>query len=325
MKCYKYILLIFGLLCSVAVMAQNVTNVTFYQEGDKVIITYNLDRLANIEVLLSCDGGQTFSAPLQHVSGDVGKVVKAGNNRIVWDVLKEMEKLIGDNIIFRVKATTITIPQKEKQPRTAPVELTAPERFTKEPTEDKKTESTGAFDKVFVQGYLLGGTEFLSKKAGYTLDAGIGVRIKQYAYVGAEIGFHHLLKSVDYDFQANLFNTTYWYLPIGLNVKCYIPSIYKKSGKAIFPFVNASVGGYMGYGYYAVSYGENADKASLNTLNVVTDLDNQWNRMSSGFYCQLGAGFDFGKFSIGLGYTALGGKIRGSMGYCKLGYRFGKQ
>jgi hypothetical protein len=46
------------------------------------------------------------------VSGDVGKSISGGQNkRIVWDVLSDVEKLQGDWIKFRVKASIV--PPKE--------------------------------------------------------------------------------------------------------------------------------------------------------------------------------------------------------------------
>ncbi len=93
--------------------AQNVSNVAFYQEGKNVVVTYSLDKLADVSLCVSTDGGVTFSAPLKHVSGDVGKNVSAGSKRVIWDVLAEQEKLTGDNIVFMVSVWS------NKQVRTA--------------------------------------------------------------------------------------------------------------------------------------------------------------------------------------------------------------
>ncbi len=105
MRRFQYILLLFvGLLFSSMVCAQNVTNVDFYQDGKTIVVTYTLDQTADISVHLSTDGGRTFSAPLQQVSGHVGKRIQPGNKKIVWNVLAEYNKLIGDNIMFMVTA-----------------------------------------------------------------------------------------------------------------------------------------------------------------------------------------------------------------------------
>ncbi len=83
--------------------AQNVGNVKFYQDGETVVITYSLDKSANVSVRVSTDGGATFSKALKHVSGDVGKNVRAGdNNRIEWDVFSERMELISNKVVFMV-------------------------------------------------------------------------------------------------------------------------------------------------------------------------------------------------------------------------------
>ncbi len=87
--------------------AQTVSNVGFYQDGNNVIVTYTLDRPAYISVRVSTNGGLTFTSPLKSVSGDVSGVVKAGeNNRIVWNVLAELDKLVCDEVVFEVVATS---------------------------------------------------------------------------------------------------------------------------------------------------------------------------------------------------------------------------
>ncbi len=104
MKSFRYILLLAGVVvCSLA-MAQNVSDVTFYQEGKSIVVTYSLDKTANVSVQVSMDGGATYSAPLKHVSGDVGKGVTAGAKQIVWDVLSEYDNFTGDNVMFLVTA-----------------------------------------------------------------------------------------------------------------------------------------------------------------------------------------------------------------------------
>lgn len=85
------------------ITAQKVTNVEFWQEGKKVNISYNLDESADVCVSISTDGGKTFSSPLKQVAGDI-KSVTPGKKTIVWDVLSEQEKLVGENICFRVTA-----------------------------------------------------------------------------------------------------------------------------------------------------------------------------------------------------------------------------
>ena len=86
------------------VFAQNVTNVSVMQEGNRIVVSYEIDKNSpEVGLTVSTDGGRTFSAPLTKVAGDV-KNVQPGRRRIVWDVLAEMEKLTGDNIVFNVIA-----------------------------------------------------------------------------------------------------------------------------------------------------------------------------------------------------------------------------
>lgn len=84
--------------------AQNVTDTDFYQEGDKVAVTFHLDRNANIYLYVSTDGGDTFKGPLKNVSGDAGENVTAGRCRILWDPIAEYGGITGDNICFQIKA-----------------------------------------------------------------------------------------------------------------------------------------------------------------------------------------------------------------------------
>ena len=93
------VMLGFG-VCS---FAQTVTNVTATQVDKNIHVTYHLDQQAEISLYLSTDGGQTYTE-LHEVSGDVGKSITAGHKIIVWDVLAERERLVGENIVFKVMA-----------------------------------------------------------------------------------------------------------------------------------------------------------------------------------------------------------------------------
>ena len=102
---YRIGLILFCAICafSVRVSAQTVTNVTATQVNKTIQVSYDLDKQADITLHLSTDGGKTYQQ-LSQVSGDVGKNVFAGQKTIVWDVLAEKEKLVGENIVFKVKA-----------------------------------------------------------------------------------------------------------------------------------------------------------------------------------------------------------------------------
>jgi uncharacterized protein (TIGR02145 family) len=98
------IILLLG-LCWMRLSSQTITNVVATQDGDNVVITYNLEceGSADIALYYSEDNGSSFKGPLKTVSGDVGEQVQSGTNkRISWSVLKDQEILFGNNIIFRV-------------------------------------------------------------------------------------------------------------------------------------------------------------------------------------------------------------------------------
>ena len=101
MKRIIFILLFYTTLI-IYVSAQNISNVTAQQVDKTIHVTYNLDMQADIALLISMDGGRTFTE-LQKVYGAVGKDVRSGRVTIVWDVLAERESLVGDNIVFKVK------------------------------------------------------------------------------------------------------------------------------------------------------------------------------------------------------------------------------
>ncbi len=111
----KHFLPIFFLLFAFsAAFAQNVTNVSFHQEGNKVIILYDLDMPSDVSVYMSTDGGVTYGDTLRHVTGDVGIYVSAGTGkRIEYDVLAEYDKLQGENFVFKVSAVQHYATKKE--------------------------------------------------------------------------------------------------------------------------------------------------------------------------------------------------------------------
>ena len=109
----KRILFLSLLFTCLTLSAQTVTGVDANQVGKTIEITYHLDRTADISVDYSTDGGRTYT-PLKRVSGDVGTSISPGHKTITWDVLSEVDKFVGDNICFRVNATSgkmlITLP-----------------------------------------------------------------------------------------------------------------------------------------------------------------------------------------------------------------------
>ena len=80
---------------------------TYRAYGDKVHVHYTLEGKGEYEVSLrlSDDGGRTFSIVPKTVSGAVGKGVKPGRDkRVIWDVLRDVRRLEGDDFVFEVVA-----------------------------------------------------------------------------------------------------------------------------------------------------------------------------------------------------------------------------
>ena len=106
LKVFSIILAIF---CVSSVFAQKtITNAHFEQYGNSLRIYYDLARIADISVFFSSDGGRTFmSLEDKHVSGDVGPQVQPGKGKLAtWYVLKDVDKLSGNEICFQIRALT---------------------------------------------------------------------------------------------------------------------------------------------------------------------------------------------------------------------------
>ncbi len=88
------------------IQAQQVSDVAVIQDGQKLHIQYELIYTSPIEVCLfiSENNGNTWNKISQHLSGDVGPKVSGGRKEMVWDVLQARENLVGNSIVFKVKA-----------------------------------------------------------------------------------------------------------------------------------------------------------------------------------------------------------------------------
>lgn len=144
--------------------------------------------------------------------------------------------------------------------------------------------------------------------AGPAINVEIGCFIKQMFFTGIGLGVHGLMANT----QVTCFDKTIpikariWVMPIYGDFKCYILR------KAVAPFVNASVGGFVGLG--GSGYIEYFGKG---TVHVKPD---------GGFYCRLGLGMEYRHIIVGIGYQCLkANSIKGDhLGYVKVGVRIGK-
>ena len=145
------------------------------------------------------------------------------------------------------------------------------------------------------QAYLYGGAIFENGSGGPTLDASFGARIRDYVYVGFQIGTHFLIGlSADYAVGA-------YYTPLAANLKIFIPA-----KQYVYPHFDCAIGGLAGaaFGRVGNQYGSG---------------------VFGGFYCSFGAGIDAKRFSAGIGYTGVGlSSGYGSLGYIRLGVRLGR-
>lgn len=82
-----------------------VRDVVCRQDGDRIVITYNLKKKADVDLFCSTDGGKTYKR-IFRVSGDVGYGILPGKKEIVWNVLEERDNLMGD-VCFKVEAKEI--------------------------------------------------------------------------------------------------------------------------------------------------------------------------------------------------------------------------
>jgi hypothetical protein len=109
---YKYTLYLLLFLYPTHIFTQSVENVRFEQQGDQIIILYDLnaDGLKgnfSVDAYYTLDQGKNYII-LKSVTGDAGTGIIAGKRkRIVWNVLDDVYELTGE-IKFKVVAS----PQK---------------------------------------------------------------------------------------------------------------------------------------------------------------------------------------------------------------------
>lgn len=83
---------------------QVVQDVTFSVVDKQLVIGYSLTKNADIRVSVSVDNGKTYGAPLQNLSGDVGKGIKAGlDKKIIAYDLREIRGVDSLQLRFRVE------------------------------------------------------------------------------------------------------------------------------------------------------------------------------------------------------------------------------
>ena len=95
--------ILFLLVCSYALWAQKVTDVSFVLKGDTLTISYSLDKPADICVRVAIDNGR-YTEPLKGMTGAVGKGVKAGEGLTITAVnLPEIRGVEPEALSFMVE------------------------------------------------------------------------------------------------------------------------------------------------------------------------------------------------------------------------------
>ena len=104
----KFNCIVLFFICPLIYFAQKVNNVEASQLGQNIVVTYDLEteQPCTINLFISTNGGTTWQGPLKQVQGQVGPNIKSGQNSITLFVLTEFKELRGDNIRFKVDATT---------------------------------------------------------------------------------------------------------------------------------------------------------------------------------------------------------------------------
>jgi len=116
----RCILSVFAGICLIAnnLYAQQIENLQVKVLEDNVNILYDLThektgQLFELNILCSNDGGKTYQVPIKTLSGDIGKNIEGGTSKIIiWDVLKDVKSLSGEQYVFKITAT----PQEIQKP-----------------------------------------------------------------------------------------------------------------------------------------------------------------------------------------------------------------
>ena len=104
----KFNCIVLFFICPRIYFAQQVNNVEASQQGQNIVVTYDLqtEQPCTINLFISTNGGTTWQGPLKQVQGQVGPNIKSGQNSITLFVLNEFSELRGDNIRFKVDVLT---------------------------------------------------------------------------------------------------------------------------------------------------------------------------------------------------------------------------
>lgn len=93
--------LFFLFLCSLGVFAESITNVRATQEGNNIVLLYDLNSNQRVKQVNILFNGRHRVIPQHCLFGDINKIVVAGvNRRIVYDVLKDYTDGLSAEVEF---------------------------------------------------------------------------------------------------------------------------------------------------------------------------------------------------------------------------------
>jgi len=101
----------FIILFAIPSQAQQIENIKIKSLANKLNIIYDLThekagQQFEVKLLCSTDGGANFNINVTSVTGDIGKNVYGGKDKIIiWDVLKDNKNLKSENVVFKLEAT----------------------------------------------------------------------------------------------------------------------------------------------------------------------------------------------------------------------------
>ena len=97
------IVLFLMLFLSISVWAENASNVRARQEGNDIVITYDLDKPTYVYRLLMSVYDGPFK-PLKEIDGDIGGIINPDEGlEIIWHPLEEYDSFIATNVRFKVE------------------------------------------------------------------------------------------------------------------------------------------------------------------------------------------------------------------------------
>jgi len=264
----KVIYSVLWLFAFVTASAQQVSNADYYEKDRKLYVTYSLDKIANINLFVSINGGTYRLVDDTNLSGDVGKNVKAGSKKtIVWDVLREREELIGE-VAFKVVAE-----QSSREMEKAKV------------AESKKTNSSSGYASLRERFYENAGSFDLA-----LAELGVGVSLNN------PVGIPLTLSALTFRYKmVEIVPASFTYNLMGLKENPRSGMYWKPQARVVFP---------IGKKFALVpSIGPSLDLFNPKWWLIATLHLRCLYSSTSGSYLDLYVGYEDEGYTVGLTYT----------------------